>query len=299
MKIFGKELTFNGFKIYHAGDKPTPSDIGAAASGHTHDELYYTETEMDKKLSDKADASHGTHVTWATSAPKANGTASVGTVARVAREDHVHPLQTTVSGNAGSATVISKRIRIKSSTSADAQKYIKFGTVTLPNAYSAFTGYLIFNPGETSAGTSGILHLHIRNGANNTSTTCNMKWISLENSKYEKTVFVVKVSNGVFDLYYKPINNWDTMEIIVIAGSDHGSLALANSGTYISSITAFSSSSIGGYTASAASAAKDGNGNDIVSTYATKDELTDAQGVKVYVSTTQPAGTITKGSIWL
>ena len=52
----------------------TPSSIGAAAS------------------------SHGTHVTWATSAPKANGTAAVGTVARVAREDHVHPLQTTMNG---------------------------------------------------------------------------------------------------------------------------------------------------------------------------------------------------------
>lgn len=36
MKLFGKEIKFNGFKIYHAGDKPTPSEIGAAASGHGH-----------------------------------------------------------------------------------------------------------------------------------------------------------------------------------------------------------------------------------------------------------------------
>ena len=58
----------------------TPSAIGAAA------------------------ASHGTHVTYSTSAPKANGTASAGSAASVSRSDHVHPLQTTVSGNAGSAT---------------------------------------------------------------------------------------------------------------------------------------------------------------------------------------------------
>ena len=51
-----------------------------------------------------AAASHGTHVTWATAVPKANGTAAIGTVDRVAREDHVHPLQTSVSGNAGTAT---------------------------------------------------------------------------------------------------------------------------------------------------------------------------------------------------
>ena len=67
-------------QIYTSGNKPSPADIGAAAS------------------------SHGTHVTWATAAPKANGTAAIGSVDRVAREDHVHPLQTTVSGNAGTAT---------------------------------------------------------------------------------------------------------------------------------------------------------------------------------------------------
>ncbi|MEG1433782.1 pyocin knob domain-containing protein [Eubacterium sp.] len=36
MKIFGREFTFNGFKVYHAGDKPTAAEIGAAASSHSH-----------------------------------------------------------------------------------------------------------------------------------------------------------------------------------------------------------------------------------------------------------------------
>ena len=80
MKFFGKELKFNNNKVYHAGDKPTPSEIGAAA------------------------ASHGTHVTYSTTAPLANGTASAGSASTVARTDHVHPLQTNISGNAGTAT---------------------------------------------------------------------------------------------------------------------------------------------------------------------------------------------------
>lgn len=58
----------------------TPASIGAAA------------------------ASHGTHVTYATTAPLVAGTASAGDDNTVARGDHVHPAQTTVSGNAGSAT---------------------------------------------------------------------------------------------------------------------------------------------------------------------------------------------------
>lgn len=40
MKLFGKELVFNGNKIYHAGDKPTASEIGAASSSHNHDTAY-------------------------------------------------------------------------------------------------------------------------------------------------------------------------------------------------------------------------------------------------------------------
>lgn len=36
MKFFGKELTFNNFKVYTENDKPTPSEIGASEKNHTH-----------------------------------------------------------------------------------------------------------------------------------------------------------------------------------------------------------------------------------------------------------------------
>ena len=83
-------FTFNGSAAKSINI--TPSAIGAAA------------------------ASHGTHVTYGTSAPLANGTASAGTAASVSRSDHVHPLPTTISGNAGSATKLATaraRITIK------------------------------------------------------------------------------------------------------------------------------------------------------------------------------------------
>ena len=40
MKLFGKELTFNGNNVYHVGNKPTVSEIGAATSNHNHDSTY-------------------------------------------------------------------------------------------------------------------------------------------------------------------------------------------------------------------------------------------------------------------
>jgi hypothetical protein len=97
---------------------PSVEDVGAAASDHTHDDRYYTETEMDTKLGNKsdtghnhddryytesemdtklagkADTSHGTHVTYTTTAPVMDGTAAVGTAGTVARSDHVHPTDT-------------------------------------------------------------------------------------------------------------------------------------------------------------------------------------------------------------
>ena len=53
-------FTFNGSAAKAVNI--TPSAIGAATSSHTHDDRYYTETEVDTKLSGKANSSHGNHV---------------------------------------------------------------------------------------------------------------------------------------------------------------------------------------------------------------------------------------------
>lgn len=54
------------------------------------------------------------HAMASSTSPKANGTAAVGSeTAKFARGDHVHPLQTTVSGNAGSANKVNSNLMIK------------------------------------------------------------------------------------------------------------------------------------------------------------------------------------------
>ena len=54
------------------------------------------------------------HAMASSTSPKANGSAAVGTeTAKFARGDHVHPLQTTVSGNAGSANKVNSNLMIK------------------------------------------------------------------------------------------------------------------------------------------------------------------------------------------
>jgi len=55
-------------------------------------------SNIQTQLNGKAASSHGTHVSWSSTTPKANGTAAVGSETKVARGDHIHPLQTTING---------------------------------------------------------------------------------------------------------------------------------------------------------------------------------------------------------
>jgi hypothetical protein len=85
-----------------------PADAAAVGAALTN---YATEAyvsgitnNLQAQLDGKAESSHGTHVSFTTTAPKLAGTAAAGSATTVSRSDHVHPAQTTVSGNAGSAT---------------------------------------------------------------------------------------------------------------------------------------------------------------------------------------------------
>jgi hypothetical protein len=76
-----------------------------------NDNTWYTVTLDDLGAAAK---SHGTHVTFSTIAPAANsGEGSVGTATTVSRSDHSHPVQTSVSGNAGSANKVNNSMKIQ------------------------------------------------------------------------------------------------------------------------------------------------------------------------------------------
>ena len=63
----------------------------------TTEELNYVDgvtSNIQTQLDGKAASSHGTHVTYGTTAPVMNGTASVGSATTVSRSDHVHPTDT-------------------------------------------------------------------------------------------------------------------------------------------------------------------------------------------------------------
>lgn len=97
-------------------DTNTTYSLGSFGITATSAELNYCDgvtSNIQTQLNGKAASSHGTHVTYGTTTPLVAGTGAVGTSSGLARIDHVHPAQTTVSGNAGSATKVNNSLAIK------------------------------------------------------------------------------------------------------------------------------------------------------------------------------------------
>ena len=96
-------------------------------------------SNIQAQLNGKAPSSHGTHVTYATAVPLVAGTAAVGTAANVARGDHVHPAQTTISGNAGSATKLQTARTIDGVSFNGSAAITHYGTCSTAAATAAKT----------------------------------------------------------------------------------------------------------------------------------------------------------------
>ena len=110
----------------------------------------------------KLPASPVVEFTPATATPLAAGTATVGTSDKYAREDHVHPAQTSVSGNAGTATKLatarSLKVALGSTTAVTfdgsaAQDAIPVtGTLAVANGGTGQTSVANIKAGKDAAG---------------------------------------------------------------------------------------------------------------------------------------------------
>lgn len=85
------------------------------------------------------DVDTNTTYTAASAAPKAHGSAAVGSSAKYAREDHVHPAQTTVSGNAGTATTLATARTVDGVSFNGSANITHYGTCSTAAATAAKT----------------------------------------------------------------------------------------------------------------------------------------------------------------
>ena len=97
-------------------------------------------------------------------APIVAGTAAVGTSTLTARQDHVHPAQTTITGNASTATTLqtARTISMSGAITGTATSFDGSANITIPTTVSTTQGGIIYGSsatayGTTAAGTSGYI----------------------------------------------------------------------------------------------------------------------------------------------
>lgn len=106
------------------------TDVGAAPTSHASSATTYGAA---------SDSDYG-HAMASSTTPKANGTAAIGVeVSKFARGDHAHPAQTSVTGNAGTATKLATARNINGmSVQGDADR-VNYGTCSTAAATAAKT----------------------------------------------------------------------------------------------------------------------------------------------------------------
>ena len=114
------------------GAKPIQYRNAAIAAGYLAANRTYRFVYDGSSYELVGDVDTNTTYTAATAAPKAPASsAAVGTSAKYAREDHVHPLQTSVSGNSGSATKLANaRTILVDLASTDAETFDGTANIT-------------------------------------------------------------------------------------------------------------------------------------------------------------------------
>lgn len=133
-------------------------------------------------------------------------------------------------------------------------KWVKFATVSLPSAWDVYSGIFNFVKAEGSYGAEGILSYYFRNDSSMATTDISLSWIALNNANWAGSVAAVRIDNGKFELYYKPVKDYEAVFIANINTYDLSYLTF-NIGEYIDTITAEETSSVCSYAQSAKSAA--------------------------------------------
>jgi hypothetical protein len=297
------------YQFYTTQNKPTPADIGAAVANHgnhvptpqaaqnttflRNDNTWYKLTRADLGA---AAESHGTHVTYGTTNPLVAGTASPGSAATVSRSDHIHPAQTSVSGNAGTATTLktARNIVIGNKTNSfNGSANITYTlsdigateTVAWDTSIKCATWSRLFQFASSNPTTGGTFLVNIRATRSSVvynptllvnfshSSVCNI--VQINNTSYSniKVRCVVDTNGaGYFEIYdnVNSATNSTTQSVSV-------TVTEISSGLTITKYTAFT------------------NGTTIPTNYASKGEITTVSGA-YYSGTAAKADTATSAS---
>nr|DAL50569.1 MAG TPA_asm: hypothetical protein [Caudoviricetes sp.] len=152
-------------------------------------------------------------------------------------------------------TYINKQIILRSNSNTDKGKYLKFATIDLSSApaWDYCSGTLSFGMTE-GASVLGLLKFEFRNGGTaGTLGSGILTWVSLNSLDYASNVVAVKNSSNAYELYYKPVRDYESpsVTLIDVAGTKYFQFGL---GTFVASVTPVYTSSLASCATSAGTA---------------------------------------------
>ena len=147
-----------------------------------------------------------------------------------------------------------KQIGLPSSATTYKNNWVKFATIDLSssNAWYVCSGTLSFTQGE-GRNALGTLKFYCRNG--NTAGvigSSSLTWVSLSDNSYASSVAYVKTANGKYDMYYKPLKDYETPWIALVDCTAYN-LFTFSTNSYVASITASNTSYVVSHASSASS----------------------------------------------
>lgn len=147
-----------------------------------------------------------------------------------------------------------KQIHLPSSASTYKNNWVKFATIDLSSskAWYVCSGTLSFTQGE-GGNALGTLKFYCRNG--NTAGvigSSSLTWVSLSDNSYASSVAYVKTANGKYDMYYKPLKDYETPWIALVDCTAYN-LFTFSTNSYVASITASNTSFVASHASSASS----------------------------------------------
>ncbi|AGX44501.1 pyocin knob domain-containing protein [Clostridium saccharobutylicum] len=179
--------------IYTSNNKPTPSDLGASANGHTHDDRYYTESESDAKYATKDQISKAGYGDMFKSTYDKDGDGIVD----VAQSLKFYSVSTNGGGTAGLFTKIAA-ISITSQY-VDGNAVVEITSAGSGN-YTQIKGKLYFRvKQQSSLGTTPGIDLKISDSE-----------VVSENN-FIAVITQNTTSITTVELYYKTVQDWDTL----------------------------------------------------------------------------------------
>lgn len=154
-------------------------------------------------------------------------------------------------GNAifdGSANIVLSEIMGRATTSTSnadgANKYTKIARVNVSGSpYSCCSGKLSVISEESNT-VSGTLSYYFRTHATITTASINLYWTSLTNSNYASSIIASKVSDGVFDIYFKYVSSWEIIAFTNIDCSSPEMITFYSKQSLVSSVTVTATSTL-------------------------------------------------------